>query len=88
MGLSLNLNQKISKKISKNWAKVKINHFSSPLLDSDQLPTFFFILSSRLGGFAFALLLHPPKSDDKMKKKVGHSCIRKVDFLQNAHFRI
>ena len=34
---------------------------------SDQLPTFF-ILSSLLGGFAVALLLHPPKSDDKMKK--------------------
>ena len=28
----------------------------------------FFILSSLLGGFAVALLLHPPKSDDKMKK--------------------
>ena len=29
---------------------------------------FFFILLSLLGGFAVALLLHPPKSDDKMKK--------------------
>ena len=35
--------------------------------NSDQLPTFF-ILSSLLGGFAVALLLHPPKSDDKMRK--------------------
>ena len=26
---------------------------------------FFFILSSLLGGFAVALLLHPPKIDDK-----------------------
>ena len=40
---------------------------------------FFFILSSLLGGFAVALLLHPPKSDDKMKKKwaTGQSCIHK-----------
>jgi hypothetical protein len=39
----------------------------------------FFILSSNWGGFAAALLLHPPKSDDKMKKKwvTGQSCIRK-----------
>jgi len=35
------------------------------------LPTFF-ILSSLLGGFAVALLLHPPKSDDKIKKKVSN----------------
>jgi hypothetical protein len=44
---------------------------------SDQLPTFF-ILSSLLGGFAVVLLLHPPKSEDKMKKKwaTGQSCIR------------
>ena len=33
--------------------------------NSDQLTTFF---HSLLGGFAVALLLHPPKSDDKMKK--------------------
>ena len=45
--------------------------------NSDQLPTFF-ILSSLSGGFAIALLLHPPRSDDKMKKRAtGQSCIRK-----------
>ena len=45
----------------------------------------FFILSSLMGGFAVALLLHPPKSDDKMKKKwaTGQSCIR--NFLQNPN---
>ena len=39
--------------------------------NSDQLSTFF-ILSSHLGGFAVALLLHPPKSDDKITKKLGN----------------
>ena len=34
---------------------------------SDKLPSFF-ILSSLLGGFAVVLLLHPPKSDDEMKR--------------------
>ena len=44
--------------------------------NSDQFPLVF-ILSSLLGGFAVALLLHPPKSNDKMKKWVtGQSCIR------------
>ena len=39
---------------------------------------FFFILSSLLGGFAVALLLHPPKNDDKMRKwATGQSCICK-----------
>ena len=33
------------------------------------LPTFI-ILSSLFGGFTVALLLHPSKSDDKMKKKL------------------
>ena len=39
----------------------------------------FFILSSLLGGFAVALLLHPPNSDEKNEKKwaTGQSCIRK-----------
>ena len=37
------------------------------------------ILPLLLGRFAVALLLHPPRSDDKMKKKwaTGQSCIRK-----------
>ena len=38
--------------------------------NSDHLPTFF-ILSSLLGGFAVALLLHPLKSDN-LKKKVDN----------------
>ena len=52
----------------------------------EQLPTFFFILSSLLGGFAAALLLHPPKSDDKIKKwATGQSCIRKEETSYKIH---
>ena len=36
---------------------------------SDQLNISWTILSSLLGEFAVALLLHPPKNDDKMFKK-------------------
>ena len=60
----------------------------------DQLPTFF-ILSSLLGGFAVALLLYPPKSDDKWKKwSTGQSCIRKevtsytIRILTKTHYWI
>ena len=51
-------------------------------------------LSSLLGGFAVALLLHPPKSDDKNGQEMFKKCstdqrfIReKKYYLQNPYFQ-
>jgi hypothetical protein len=44
---------------------VRSYFFTNAILTSSPL---FFILTSLLGGFAVALLLHAPKKDDKMKK--------------------
>ena len=49
----------------------------------------FFILSSLLGGFSVALLLHPPKSDDKIKKVGNWSELHswRSNFFQYPHFK-
>ena len=62
---------------------VRSYFFTNATLTSCSL---FFVLSSLLGVFAVALLLHEHKSDDKMEKKwaTGQSCIR----IQNPQFNM